>query len=170
MEHLVGDTYGLIHLISSIVALVTGTLVLIMKKGTIRHKQIGYVYVISMVLLLLTSFLIYRLFNGWGVFHNATIFSLITISLGMIPLWTKKPTNNWKGMHFSFMYWSVIGLYSAFVAEVFTRVPETSFFEMVGIAFGIIMVAGSVFFRVNKSKWASLFGIVIKKRNAINKY
>jgi hypothetical protein len=49
MEHLVGDAYGLIHLISSIVALVAGALVLIMKKGTIRHKQIGYVYVVSMV-------------------------------------------------------------------------------------------------------------------------
>jgi uncharacterized membrane protein len=159
MEHLVGDTYGLIHLISSIVALVTGTLVLMIKKGTIRHKQMGYVYVISMVLLLLTSFMIYRLFNGWGIFHYTTIASLLTISLGMIPIWTKKPTQQWKYMHFSFMYWSVIGLYSAFVAEVLTRIPETPFFGMVGMAFVIIMLAGSVFFGVHKSKWVRIFGI-----------
>lgn len=159
MEHLVGDTYGLIHLISSIVALIIGTLVLIMKKGTIQHKRIGYVYVISMVLLLLTSFMIYRLFNGWGIFHYTTIASLLTISLGMIPIWTKKPSKKWKYMHFSFMYWSVIGLYSAFVAEVITRIPETSFFGMVGIAFVIIVLAGGIFFGVNKSKWSRLFGI-----------
>jgi uncharacterized membrane protein len=159
MEHVVGDTYGLIHLISSIVTLITGTLVLIMKKGTIRHKRIGYVYVISMVFLLLTAFMIYRLFDGWGIFHYTTIASLVTISLGMIPIWTKKPAKKWKYMHFSFMYWSVIGLYSAFVAEVITRIPETPFFGMVGIAFVIIMLAGSVFFVFNKSKWSRLFGI-----------
>lgn len=158
MEHLVGDTYGFIHLISSIVALATGTLVLFMNKGTIRHKQIGYMYVISMVLLLLTSFMIYRLFNGWGIFHYTTIASLLTLSLGMIPIWTKHPPKKWRFMHFSFMYWSVIGLYSAFVAEVLTRIPETSFFGMVGISFAIIMLAGSVFFVVNKSKWSRLFG------------
>lgn len=159
MEHFVGDTYGLIHLMSSIIALISGTFVLIMKKGTLQHKRIGYAYVISMVLLLLTSFMIYRLFNGWGIFHYTTIASLLTIGLGMVPIWTKKPTDNWKYMHFSFMYWSVIGLYSAFVAEVLTRVPKTSFFGMVGISFVLIMIAGGIFYGINKSKWQSLFGI-----------
>ncbi|MDO1451615.1 DUF2306 domain-containing protein [Rhodocytophaga aerolata] len=159
MEQVVGDTYGLIHLISSIVALLTGALVLLMNKGTIRHKQIGYVYVASMGILLLTSLMIYRLFNRWGLFHYTTIASLLTISLGMIPLWTKKPTQKWKYMHFSFMYWSVIGLYSAFVAEILTRIPQTPFFGMVGISFGVIMLAGSICFGVNKSKWVSLFGM-----------
>jgi hypothetical protein len=130
-----------------------------MKKGTMRHKQVGYVYVISMGILLLTAFMIYRLFNGWGIFHYTTIASLLTISLGMIPIWTKKPAKRWKYMHFSFMYWSVIGLYSAFVAEVITRIPDTSFFGMVGIAFVLIMLAGGVFFGVNKSKWLTLFGM-----------
>ena len=153
MEHLVGDTYGLIHLISSVVALVSGTLVLIMKKGTKRHKQIGYVYVISMAMLIVTAFMIYRLFSGWGIFHYATIGSLITIGLGMIPVWTKKPTGKWKYHHFSFMYWSVVGLYAAFAAEVLTRIPETPFWGMVGIATMIIMIVGSVFFGVNKSEW-----------------
>lgn len=158
MEYLVGDTYGLIHLLSSIVALVTGTLVLMMKKGTIRHKQIGYVYVISMGILILTAFMIYRLFNGWGIFHYTTIAIFLTISLGMIPIWTKKPAKKWKYMHFSFMYWSVIGLYSAFVAEVLTRIPKTPFFGMIGISFVIIILVAAVFFSIKKSKWSGLFG------------
>lgn len=162
MEHLIGDTYGLIHLISSIVALVTGLLVLLLKKGTRRHKRIGYVYVFSMVTLLLTSFMIYRLFNGWGVFHYTSIASLITVSLGMIPIWTKKPKDKWKYMHFSFMYWSVIGLYAAFAAEVLTRIHKTQFFGMVGISFIVIMVVGSVIFAINKSKWERQIGIVKK--------
>jgi len=159
MEHLVEDAYGLIHLIASIVALVSGTLVLAMKKGTVRHKQVGYVYVTNMGILILTAFMIYRLFSGWGVFHYAAVASLLTIGFGMVPIWTKKPTGKWKYMHFSIMYWSVIGLYAAFTAEVFTRIPKTSFFGMVGIAFIVIMLAGAVFFRKNKVKWIKIFGI-----------
>ena len=159
MENLVGDTIGLIHLISSLFALLFGAMVLIMKKGTKRHKQIGYAYVVSMAILLTTAFMIYRLFNGWGIFHYATIASLVTTALGMIPVWTKKPTNTWKFRHFSFMYWSVIGLYAAFASEVLTRIPDTTFFGMVGIATGIIMILGGVIFSRNKPKWIKMFGI-----------
>jgi uncharacterized membrane protein len=159
MEYLVGDTYGLIHLMSSIGALITGTLVLIMKKGTKRHKQFGYAYVISMAILLATSFMIYRLFKGWGIFHYATAFSLIVLLLGMIPIWTKKPANTWKYRHFNFMYWSVIGLYAAFAAEILTRIPETPFFGMVGIATGVITIIGAIFLRRNQAKWVKIFAI-----------
>ena len=159
MENLVGDTIGLIHLISSLFALIFGAMVLIMKKGTKRHKQIGYAYVVSMAILLTTAFMIYRLFNGWGIFHYATIASLVTTALGMIPVWTKKPTNTWGFRHFSFMYWSVIGLYAAFASEVLTRIPDTTFFGMVGIATAIIMILGGVIFSRNKPKWIKMFGI-----------
>lgn len=158
MENLIENPDGLIHLGSSISALITGSLVLFMKKGTKKHKQIGYAYVVSMAILIITAFMIYRLFNGWGIFHYATVGSLITIALGMIPIWIKKPANKWKYRHFSFMYWSVIGLYSAFAAEVLTRIPETPFFGMVGIGTGTILIIGGIFFGINKAKWANVFG------------
>ena len=160
MEHIVGDINGLIHLIASIIALITGSLVLLLKKGTKIHKQIGYTYVLSMGILILTAFTIYRLFGGWGFFHYSTVASLLTIGLGMIAIWTKRPAKKWKFLHFSFMYWSVMGLYAAFAAEVLTRIPETPFFGMVGIATGFIMLVGGIFFGINKPKWAKLFGIV----------
>lgn len=101
--------------------------------------------------------MIYRLFNGWGIFHYATLVSLLSIGFGMIPILTKKPTNNWKYLHFSAMYWSVIGLYSAFAAEVLVRIPKTPFFGMVGIATGVIMTSGVIFFVMNKVKWMKIF-------------
>ncbi len=157
MEYLVGDTYGLIHLMSSIGALIAGTLVLMMKKGSKRHKQIGYIYVINMAVLLVTALMIYRLFKGWGIFHYATVFSLTTILLGMIPIWTKKPANGWQNLHFNFMYWSVVGLYAAFASEVLTRIPETPFFGMVGIATVLITIIGGIGIRTNKAKWIKIF-------------
>ena len=152
-------------MIVSVAALITGTLVLVIRKGTERHKQIGYIYVASMGILILTAFMIYRLFDGWGVFHYMTIVSLLSLGLGMIPIWTRKPTNKWKYLHFSFMYWSVIGLYAAFAAETLTRIPETPFFGMVGIATGVIMTFGGVVFGINKAKWMKIFGIEGKERD-----
>ncbi len=159
MANLFGDTYGFIHLIASLLALITGFMVLVMKKGTKSHVKVGYIYVLSMALLIATSFMIYRLFNGWGIFHYTSIISLITIALGMIPIWTKKPVNSWKYLHFSFMYWSVVGLYAAFAAEILTRIPETPFFGMVGIATTVIMLIGGIYFGMNKAKWMIIFGI-----------
>ena len=157
MGKIIGDEIGLVHLISSCFALIFGTYILIAKKGTKQHIKIGYLYVISMIILILTAFMIYRLFNGWGIFHYTTLLSLITIALGMIPIWIKKPVNKWKYLHFSFMYWSVIGLYAAFSAEILARIPKTPFFGMVGIATGGIMLIGGVFFGINKDKWKKIF-------------
>ena len=159
MDKLFGDTYGLIHLIFSIFALVTGTLVLFRKKGTRQHKQTGYIYVASMVILLLPTLMIYRQFDGWGLFHYLTVAGLLTLGLGMIPLWIKKPAGKWKYLHLTFMYWSVMGLYAAFVAQILTWVPATSFFGMVGITFVVITLIAGVFFVNNRPKWIKLFRI-----------
>lgn len=159
MENIIGNEIGLVHLISSCFALIFGTYILIAKKGTKQHIKIGYLYVISMGILILTSFMIYRLFNGWGIFHYTTLLSLISIALGMIPIWTKKPKNNWKYLHFSFMYWSVIGLYAAFAAEILVRIPKSPFFGMVGLATGGIMLAGGIIFGIKKKKWEKIFNV-----------
>lgn len=153
MESLVGDNIGLIHFLSSLLALFFGSLILFLKKGTNTHKKMGYAYTLSMSILLTTSFMIYRLFNGFGIFHYAAILSAVTLILGMIPVLTKKPRTKWLIRHFSFMYWSVIGLYTAFVSEILTRIPETPFFSMVGLATVIIIILGTLFFLKNRKKW-----------------
>jgi FtsH-binding integral membrane protein len=159
MESLVGDTTGLIHLIASGLAILFGTLVLVSKKGTKQHIRIGYAYLGSMGIMLGSAFMIYRLFNGWGIFHYAALFSVGTLALGMIPVWRNKPVNSWKMQHFAFMYWSVIGLYAAFAAETLTRIPKVPFFGMVGAATGVITIIGWIIFARNKAKWAKVFGI-----------
>ena len=136
------------------------TWILPMKKGTIRHKQVGYAYVISMTVLIITAFMLYHLFNGWGIFgifHYAAIVSLVMLIFGMVPIWVKKPVNTWKYWHFSFMYWSVMGLYGAFVAEGLVRIPKTPFFGIVGVSVGIVMTVGGIFYWLKKSKSEKIF-------------
>jgi hypothetical protein len=156
MDNLVHDWTGAIHLISSIIALITGTLILVMTKGTKIHKKTGYIYAMAMLVLVTTSFMIYRLFNGWGIFHWAALVSAITLAGGMIPAILKKP-DSWAPLHFSFMYWSVMGLYAAFAAEVLVRLPQSPFFGMVGTVTGIVMLLGGSGFYYRKEYWQDQF-------------
>ncbi len=160
MHNLIGDTIGMIHLVTAMLALFAGSLVLIIKKGTKRHKQFGYAYVLFMVIMLITAFMIYRLFQTFGIFHYAASLSFLTLAGGMIPIWRKKPVLIWKYHHFSFMYWSVIGLYAAFAAEILTRTVDISFFGMVGLATAVITGLGALFFARKRADWKKAFGII----------
>jgi len=156
------NSAGWLHLIVSILALVFGTWVLITPKGTRAHRRIGYLYAVSMILLIVTAFLIYRLFGRFGVFHVAAIASAVTLAGGMIPALLRKP-KNWLDLHFSFMYWSVFGLYAAFVAEMAVRLPfrtmfnsSLAFFTTVIISSLATMLVGRFIFFAYKKRWQGL--------------
>ncbi len=156
MDNIVHDWIGSTHLAASIISLICGTFILLMRKGTQIHRKIGYVYAAAMTGVVATAFMIYRLFGGWGVFHWAAVVSGVTLVGGMIPAILRKP-DNWVPLHFSFMYWSVMGLYAAFVAEVLVRVPQTPFFGMVGFGTGIVMLLGGGWFYDRKNYWGEEF-------------
>jgi len=165
---MVSNYYGLIHLIVSLLALLTGTWVLFTKKGTSRHKKIGYVYVVSMVIVNATAFMIYNLWGKWGLFHWTALVSSITLLLGMLPMIIKKPAD-YISYHFGFMYWSVVGLYGAFVAEVMVRIPpvifkdgipNSTFYKMLGISIALTMGVGAYCFLRLTKKWEGIFAKV----------
>ena len=168
LEYLITDNVGLVHLICCVIALITGSLVLGLQKGTMRHKKIGYVYSASMFIVLITAFTMYNLFGSWGVFHWTAVVSTITIICGLIPIFTKRPEKSYISLHFSFMYWSVIGLYGAFVAEMFVRIPmvileggapNAMFYNMLGLAVGLTMGTGAFFFIKLKPKWDKIMEV-----------
>ena len=166
MENTVSGTTGLIHLIVSIIALITGLFVLITTKGTKTHKQIGYVYSISMILVNLTAFMIYKLYGKFGIFHWFAVISCLTLFAGLYPVLRKK-SKNYLLAHFNFMYWSVVGLYCAFMAEIFSRLPKiiltetgepmTAFYKGVGIGIGVVMTIAVTFFIKYKPKWTKQY-------------
>ena len=157
---------GLIHFIASIFALLLGTLVLVLKKGTMKHMLIGRLYAFTMSVLLITAFMTYRLFGTWGIFHWTAVISSLTILFGLIPILTKRPANNYVTLHFSFMYWSVIGVYGAFVSETLVRmpkvviesgIPNNVFYNLTGIGSALVMGLGIYFFLKLKPKWGKEF-------------
>jgi len=166
MHNFVTGATGWIHLLASVLALVTGAMVLAAAKGTQKHKQTGYVYAAAMVVVNVTAFMIYRLFGGFGMFHALAIVSGLTLAAGLYPVIAKK--GNYLVTHFSFMYWSVIGLYGALVAEVFSRLPRmvldadgrpmTIFYQFIGIGSAMVMGAGVFGFLKYRPVWTRQFG------------
>lgn len=146
------STIGYIHLFFSILAMITGLVVVLNTKGTLFHKRVGYIYVISMLLLNLTSFFISN-FQGFSIFHFFAIVSLVTIIGGMYP--TLKKSKNWIYQHYYFMSWSVVGLYCAFWSEVGTRFVKNmqDFWWVVAIATFLTAIVGALIIHKNKKKF-----------------
>lgn len=164
MRNIISNTTGLIHLIVSIIALITGLIVLLTTKGTKRHKQIGYIYAMSMLLVNLTAFMIYRLFGKFGIFHWFAVLSCLTLLAGMYPVLVKK-SNNFLLLHFNYMYWSVVGLYCAFCVEILTRIPfvfdlpnkRQLFGILTGVSIFIVMTIATIIFAKMKPKWTKQY-------------
>ncbi len=158
---------GLVHFIASVFALLLGTFVLMLPKGTMKHKVIGRIYALTMLVVLTTAFMTYRLFGTWGIFHWTAVVSTLTLICGLIPILTKRPVKNYISLHFSFMYWSIIGIYGAFVSETLVRmpkvvvesgIPNSVFYKMTGIGTALVMGLGVYFFIKLKPKWDRQFG------------
>lgn len=157
METLVHSPTGLIHLLSATIALIFGTSVLYLRKGTPIHRKLGYLYVASMAILNVTSYMIYNLFGKWGAFHYAAVISTLTLLAGFIPVFTKRPQKSWIYLHISFMYYSVIGLYAAFASELLVRIPGAGFWWVVTGATIVVMASGMVIFQIKSRKWFEQF-------------
>ncbi|HEY5823016.1 MAG TPA: DUF2306 domain-containing protein [Cyclobacteriaceae bacterium] len=153
MTTIIHSTVGLTHLLSALLSLILGTLVLLTVKGSPTHKRIGYAYTFSMIILNVTAFSIYRLFHGFGPFHIAAIVSFLTLMMGFIPVLVRKPAGSWIHYHISGMYYSVIGLYAAFVSELVVRIPGAPFFTLVAIGTAIVMAVGIFIFQFKRKTW-----------------
>ena len=159
MPHLVYSTWGLIHLLAAVLSLLLGTTVLALPKRGKRHKYLGYVYAGSLLVMLSTSFGIYRQYHGFGIFHVAAVLSATTLLAGMVPVWRKKPARSWQPLHYSFMYLSVLELYVALVAEVLIRVPGLTFWEVASVSSAIVMLPGAILFNYLRRQWLTWNGL-----------
>ncbi|MDZ7878833.1 MAG: DUF2306 domain-containing protein [Saprospiraceae bacterium] len=159
MNTLYGDNIGLTHFIAGIAAVLFGGAVLLMKKGTPIHRKVGYLYVASMVVLVVSSFGIYRLFGKFGLFHGFSLVAVFSLVMGMFPMLKKQRTPQDYETHFTRMYWSVAGLYAAFAAESFIRVPKLgTFWQIVAWSFVLIVGVCFVVFIKKKAVWSAQFG------------
>ncbi len=151
LNEIIHSNIGLFHFIISVLALISGTVVLLNVKGTTFHKRVGYVYVISMLTLNLSSFFIIS-FGGFSLFHFFAIVSLLTVLGGIYAVW--KRYKNWLTAHYYFMSWSVVGLYAALWSEIGTRFTNSmkDFWWMVALATFLTIAIGARIINKNAKK------------------
>ena len=140
------STLGWIHMVFGIVALLAGTAIALLRKGTRWHRTLGHVYLTSMISLNVTALFIYRLFGHFGPFHWLAASSLLTLIVGMIPVFTRRPKGLWLERHAIFINISFIGLVAATASEITSRIPglENGFGPVVGLTSALIIGIGMV--------------------------
>jgi uncharacterized membrane protein len=100
---------SVVHLLAVLVALATGTAVLLKPKGTLYHRRLGWAYAGSMSISLLTAFQIYFLFGRFGVVHWGAVASVAALLLGTGAAVFRSVVANWLRWHYFGMGASVTG-------------------------------------------------------------
>tara|TARA_A100001037_G_C15012909_1_gene572589 strand:- start:128 stop:496 length:369 start_codon:yes stop_codon:yes gene_type:complete len=116
------------HILMAILAVFLGLRNIISKKGNYTHKVVGWIWVIAMTYVSISSFWIKSLNEGkYSLIHLLSIWVLICLVLGIYFIRKKK-----RKLHYAFMIGNYIGLV---IAGVFTLLPGR-FFDQVFNLFG----------------------------------
>lgn len=149
-QHLTEHLLGAIHVGSAFAALISGALVLSMKKGTRTHRKMGYAYFINMLVVNVSALLIYELFQRFGPFHVLALFSLASVLAGLAPAWKRLP--GWQVRHARFVTGSYVGLCAAAVAETSSHFLALPFGPTVIISSTLTIVVGIGWMRISLAR------------------
>ena len=100
------SNFGLIHTVCAMIAIVTGGLVVFLRKETRRHRIVGYLFFGAMVMMNLAVLLTSSIYS-FGPFHWMAIGSLALVTSGIsAPLFFRN-SGNWLRTHYNLMLWSL---------------------------------------------------------------
>lgn len=135
---------GTVHIAFAIAALAIGAVMFLQTKGGRRHRAFGYLYSGALLLVNLSSLLVYRDSAGPGPFHILALVSLATLSAGLVPAILRKPRKGWINRHAYFMSWSYVGLVAAGVGQMATKISDLPGAIAVGLPSVVIVSIGAV--------------------------
>ena len=151
---------GLVHVIAAVSALLSGLVIFLRKKAGTLHRFLGYVYSLSMLVMLMTALSIYRLSGSFNLLHGFALFSTLQLGRGLYHAVTRKPKGGWLDAHYQWIISSYIGLRAALVAESATRVIMPYLYDQGVRSFGWFWgIVGTATFVV---VWV---GQILMKRN-----
>ena len=107
-----------LHAIAAMSAFVLGVVQLAAPKGTLPHRTLGWIWVLLMALVAVSSFWIHqiKLLGPWSPIHLLSIFTLLMLPLGV-----------WRARQHSVNAhrWTMIGIFTGalVIAGLFTFVP-----------------------------------------------
>jgi uncharacterized membrane protein len=111
------------HVVAALSALLAGAGVLLLPKGTQRHRAIGTGYVLALVLVNVAALSMHRE-SAFGVFHVLAVASLVTIAVGLSPLLGGRRSPAVIVTHAYCMTWSYAGLVAAGCGQLAVAVGQ----------------------------------------------
>lgn len=159
MPSLLHSPVSMLHLLAALVALGTGTAALCLPKATTRHRYLGWAYVGSMCVLLLTAFRIYTLFGRFGIVHWGAVGSAGALLLGVGAAVGRPAGQAWLRWHYIGMGASITGLYAAFVVESTYRLLPAVYFwwSTLGVGSLVLGLGSWLLFRYYPA-WVTSYG------------
>ena len=159
---MLADFLGPVHLAAAVLSMVSGAIMLMLRKGTRMHRRAGYVYVALMFTVLATSLAIYDLTGGFNVLHGLALAGAVTLFLGLKAAWQRKA--GWLERHYRAMAWSYIGLIAAFVSESATRLgipllaargfaPGAWFWGLIAFSTFVVTFVGAFLLELKKRRY-----------------
>ena len=100
------------HVLAALSALGAGAAVLLLRKGTLRHRKVGGAYVVALALVNVAALSLHRE-STFGVFHALAVASLVTLAVGLAPLLLGRRSPVVLANHAYCMTWSYAGLVAA---------------------------------------------------------
>jgi uncharacterized membrane protein len=149
MPSFIHSSVSVLHLLAVLLALTTGTAVVFRPKGTRGHRYFGWVYVASMLVLLLTAFRMYFLFGRFGIVHWGAVASSVSLLIGIGASHCRSLVPAWQQWHYVGMGASVTGLYAALVVESTYRFFPVAYFwwSTLGPASVVLLGGGWLLYR-----------------------
>lgn len=146
---------GAVHFASALTGMLSGVFILLGIKGTKRHRQIGYLFVISVILVNLSALFIYDFNQGSvSVFHFLIPVSLFFLGFGFIPMLGSRKANA-LNRHIIGMNGAVYGLWAAGATEFFVREMAIglssseliAYSFAISLPFAVAITASIIYFR-----------------------
>jgi uncharacterized membrane protein len=134
------------HVLAACSALLVGAAVLLLPKGTQKHRLIGTVYSLVLVVVNAAALSVHRE-STFGVFHALAVASLVTIAVGLWPLLLGKRSPPVIATHAYCMAWSYAGLVAAGFGQLAAAVREGDGGWVVPVVIGAVLaVSAAVIF------------------------
>ncbi len=139
-------TSGSIHFITAVLALFGGAWLLITTKGTRRHRQLGRVWFLSMLVMNVSALCTYDISGQPNLFHALALLSLGTILPGYYQIQRFRQTGDRNHLvsHGIWMSWGYFGVANAGLWQLGTRLidafVETSVWQVVPTLVAITVV------------------------------
>ena len=105
-----------IHLVAAMLALCVGSTNLMLAKGTILHKSLGWIWIVCILVVVVTSFFIRELNHGhFSWIHGLSVWTLCSICVALFAI-----RSGYIRWHKIFMIGTFVG---ALVAGIFAMMP-----------------------------------------------